>query len=192
MITTTHVVTNALLARRSREQPLAQVPAWLKPVADKPLWFAIGGFAPDVGLTLLTAGAAVYFPRFKGMTIQESMDHAFGTLFFEDPGWIVVQNTLHSPFVTGALALLGRKVGAPKLTAFALGCMLHIAMDIPVHHNDGPLVFFPFDWSTRVDSPVSYYDRDHYGGLVAPVDLAITALGGAFLFRKWWQDRKIW
>ena len=119
------------------------------------------------------------------------MEHAFGTLFFEDPGWIVVQNTLHSPIVTGALALAGRKVDSPKLTAFALGCLLHIAMDLPVHHNDGPLVLFPFDWKTRIDSPVSYYDRDHYGGIVAPIDMAVTVLGAAYFARTWWRDRKL-
>lgn len=190
MITSTHVVTNALLSRRRRRS--SNPSRWLPELADKPLWFAIGGLAPDVGLTLLTAGAAVYFPRFRDMTVQESMEHAFGTLFFEDPGWITVQNTLHSPVVTGALALAGRKANSPKLTAFALGCLLHIAMDIPVHHNDGPLVFFPFDWKTRIDSPVSYYDRDHYGGIVAPIDMAVTVVGAAYLASKWLKDHTVW
>ena len=70
--------------------------------------------------------------------------------------------------------------------------MLHIAMDLPVHHDDGPLVFFPFDWKTRIDSPVSYYDRDHYGGFVAPIDMAVTVAGGAFLAWKWLRERQIW
>ena len=192
MITSTHVITNALLARRSRSRGATEMPAWLRPISDEPFWFALGGLAPDVGLTLLTAGAAVYFPKFKDMTMKESMDHAFSTLFFEDPGWITIQNTLHSPVVTGALTLLGRATGRPRLTAFALGCLLHTGMDIPVHHNDGPLVMFPFDWKTRINSPVSYYDKDHYGGIVAPVDLAITVAGAAFLAGKWWRDRKIW
>ncbi len=190
MITSTHVVANALLSRRRRRAPTPS--AVLPELADQPLWFALGGLAPDVGLTLLTVGAAVYFPKFRDMTRQESMEHAFGTLFFEDPGWIVVQNTLHSPIVTGAMALAGRKFNSPKLTAFALGCLSHIALDLPVHHNDGPLVFFPFDWKTRFDSPVSYYDRDHYGGIVAPIDMAITVVGGAFLAAKWLRDRRIW
>lgn len=191
MITTTHVVANALLSRRRRRRGVGASPV-LGEVVDEPLWFVIGGLAPDVGLTLLSAGAAVYFPRFHNMTLQEAMKHAYGTLFFEDPGWIAVQNTLHSPVVLSGLAMAGRRFGSPKLTSFALGCLLHTAMDIPVHHDDGPLVFFPFDWKTRINSPASYYDKDHYGAIVAPIDMAITVSGGAFLAWKWWRDRSLW
>ena len=189
MITSTHVVTNILLARRRSSNGR---PSLLREVGDEPGWFALGGMAPDVGLILLTAGAAAYFPRFKNMTRRESMEHAFGTLFFEDPGWITIQNTLHSPVVLTGLAALGRFRKTPKLTAFALGCLLHTSMDIPVHHNDGPLVMFPFNWKYRVNSPVSYYDKDHYGGIVGPLDMAVTVAGGAYLLSQWIRDRKIW
>jgi len=153
--------------------------------------FAIGGFAPDVGLFLMTAGAAVYFPNAKDMSVREAMDYAFNTLFFEDPIWVTVQNALHSPVVLAGLLALGKVANSTKLMSFAAGCLLHAAMDIPVHHNDGPLVFFPFDWNYRFDSPVSYYDADHYGNIVAPVDLAITVLGGAYLGREWWKTRRL-
>ncbi len=161
-------------------------------LAENPKWFAVGGFAPDLGLYLLTAGAAAYFPLVKGMSVRDAMEYAFGTLFFEDPVWITVQNTLHSPVVLAGLLGVGKIVQSSKLTAFAAGCMLHTLMDIPVHHNDGPLVFFPFDWDFRVDSPVSYYDRDHYGGIVAPIDMAATVLGGAYLVRQWVKNKRLW
>lgn len=182
MITPTHVVTNAFVARRARGNGGGFI-------GDKPGWFVLGGLAPDVGLTLMTAGAAVYFPAFEDMTMQEAMEHAFGTLFFEDPIWITVQNTFHSPVVLAGLFALGKVTKSNKLMAFAAGAMLHTAMDIPVHHNDGPLVFFPFNWDYRFDSPVSYYDRDFYGGIVAPVDMAMTVLGGGYLARQWWKNR---
>ena len=69
--------------------------------------------------------------------------------------------------------------------SFALGCLLHTTMDIPVHHDDGPVVAFPLNWDFRVKSPVSYWDRAHYGGIVGPIDMAITVLGGAALLRSW-------
>lgn len=69
-----------------------------------------------------------------------------------------------------------RRLGG-ALQAFGLGCAVHTALDIPVHHNDGPLLLFPFNWSLRFDSPVSYYDPGHYGSIVRPTDLAITVVG---------------
>lgn len=188
MITPTHVVTNMFLARKAKRDGAVDGVAGL--LAGHPGWFAIGGFAPDVGLYLLTAGAAAYFPLAKDMSLRDAMDYAFGTLFFEDPVWVTVQNTLHSPVVLAGLLAAGKLTASPKLMAFAAGCLLHTAMDIPVHHNDGPLVFFPFDWNYRVDSPVSYYDRDHYGQIVAPIDMAISVVGGAFLAREWFTTRR--
>lgn len=181
MITTTHVVTNALVARSKRLE-LLRDPASAK-------WFVIGGLAPDVGLYLLTVGAAVFYPLTRDMSFGDTMSLAFDDLFFNDPTWIVVQNTLHSPVVLLGLALFAKATKRKRVFSFALGCLLHTAMDIPVHHNDGPLVFFPFDWSTRFNSPVSYYDPDHYGRIVAPIDLAITVIGGGALARAWWRSR---
>lgn len=189
MITSTHVVTNALIARHRRKRGKGLGDS-LPELSSQPGWFTIGGFAPDVGLILLTIGAGIYFPQVRGMTRGEAMEHAFGTLFFEDPTWITIQNTLHSPVVVSGLAALGRFTDRPKLTAFALGCLLHTTMDIPVHHDDGPLVFFPFNWDYRVESPVSYWDRDHYGNIVGPIDIAFTVLGGAYLARQLIRDRR--
>lgn len=189
MITTTHVVTNMLLARKSQRDGAAEGMGGL--VAENPGWFVVGGLAPDVGLYLLTAGAAAYFPLVKDMSLPEAMEYAFGTLFFQDPVWLLVQNTLHSPVVLAGLLAAGKFAKAPRLVAFAMGCLLHTAMDIPVHHNDGPLVFFPFDWNFRINSPVSYYDRDHYGRIVAPIDMAATVLGGAYLVRQWMKNKRL-
>ncbi len=185
MITPTHVVTNALISRNRR----AHGDGLLADPANA-TWFIVGGFAPDVGLYALTAGAAIFYPLVRDMSLSDTMQYAFDDLFFNNPLWITVQNTLHSPVVLGALALSGKVTERPRLLSFALGCLLHTAMDIPVHHNDGPLVLFPFDWSTRINSPVSYYDADHYGRIVAPIDLAITVIGGAFLLRSWWRNRQ--
>lgn len=185
MITPTHVVTNALVARNRRASGVGLL---ADPAAAK--WFVFGGLAPDLGLYALTAGAAVFYPLMRDMSLSEAMRFAFDDLFFNNPLWIVVQNTFHSPVVLLGLAGTAKFTGRPRLLSFALGCLLHTAMDIPVHHNDGPLVLFPFDWSTRINSPVSYYDPDYFGWIVAPIDLAITLIGGGFLARSWWRNRR--
>ncbi len=185
MITPTHIVTNALLARfneRLRHGFLGT------PAARRA--FVIAGAAPDIPLYLLTAGAAAYYPLFRGLSIGETFQLAFDDLFYNSPLWIIGQNTLHSPIVVGALFLLAGRGFLARvgwLKAFAAGCMLHITMDIPVHHNDGPLVFFPFNWSYRFVSPVSYWDPAHYGNLMSPIDLGITIIGGTVLLVSWWR-----
>ena len=184
MITTTHVVTNALLALKKKGDASSVLDS------GTAKWFVVGGLAPDIGLYALTAGAAVFFPLTRGMSFQETMQHAFDDLFFTNAWWVGIHNTFHSPVVLTALAAAGKVSGKKGLVAFASGCLLHTAMDIPVHHNDGPLVFFPLDWETRFDSPVSYYDADHYGKIVAPIDFAITILGGAALIGSWLKGRR--
>ncbi len=44
-----------------------------------------------------------------------------------------------------------------------ISCLLHSMIDVATHFDDGPVLFWPLDWSTRFASPVSYWDDDHYG-----------------------------
>ncbi|NNF53185.1 MAG: hypothetical protein HKN03_01960 [Acidimicrobiales bacterium] len=189
MITPTHVVTNAFVARRAAETEGVSTKQIL---SDGPArrWFVLGGLAPDVGLYALTAGAAMFYPTVRGLSLQETFALAFDDLFFNDPLWIIVQNTLHSPVVLGGLTAVAALTSKKRLLSFALGCLLHTAMDIPVHHDDGPLYLFPFNWSLRFSSPVSYWDPAHYGRLVQPVDMAITLIGGAYLLYAWRRSRR--
>ncbi len=150
----------------------------------------LGGLAPDLGLYALTAGAAIFYPTVRGLSLQETLALAFDDLFFNDPLWIIAQNTLHSPVVLGGLTAVGALLSKKRLLNFALGCLLHTAMDIPVHHDDGPLYLFPLNWNTRFHSPVSYWDPAYYGRFVQPVDLAITMLGGGYLLYHWHQSRR--
>lgn len=140
----------------------------------------------------MIAGAAVVLPRRRGMSLSEAMSYSFDELFFTSNIWIAAANVLHSPVVVGALFLVGRSmsgVAGRRLRSFAKGAALHIAMDIPVHVDDGPVLLWPLDWSYRFRGPFSYYDADHYGQWIAPIDMAITAVGGAYLLWKYFANR---
>ncbi len=65
---------------------------------------------------------------------------------------------------------------APWWAWFLVACLLHAALDVFTHHDDGPLILFPFDWSTRFHSPISYWDRSRFGGGFARVELALDAV----------------
>lgn len=191
MITPTHVVINVALAHHRRGT------AFLGDRLRRRL-FVLGGLAPDVGLYVLTAAAAFYYPAARGLSLDETFRLVFDDLFYEAPPFLVAHNLLHAPLVLVALAAAGtwarrrtaycRLGGA--LQAFALGCAVHTVLDIGVHHDDGPLLLFPFDLGYRFESPVSYYDPAHYGSIVAPIDLAITVVGLTVIAGVWVRRRR--
>jgi len=129
----------------------------------------IGAVAPDVPLTLVSLGGFMFFRYVQGMPAREVFEHMYGTLYFNDPGWMASHNLLHAPFMIlfGLLACRlwygGEAVRSGWWTWFFLSCSLHCVVDIFTHFDDGPLLLFPFEWSVRFPSPVSYWDVAHYG-----------------------------
>lgn len=182
----THVLINAAF----RKLAAPQIPA-------RP--FIIGGFVPDVPLTLLTAGMFVY-TRFvlngSDAQVRATMTQIFDDRYFNDPVWIAAHNVLHSPtLLLIELALLWgfrERLGSPLRTMFyfLLGCLFHGIGDVLTHYNDGPVLFFPFDWHTRFYSPVSYWDPAHYGGQFAIFELALNLALLAYLIIPWLRRRR--
>jgi hypothetical protein len=75
---------------------------------------------------------------------------------------------------------------------FAAGCLIHTALDIPTHQNDGPLLFFPLEWSVRFQSPLSYWDPRFFGREFAVVELLLDLVLLVYLFgpRLWRRLRR--
>ncbi|MEM0985374.1 MAG: cobalamin biosynthesis protein CobQ [Pseudomonadota bacterium] len=66
---------------------------------------------------------------------------------------------------------------------FALAALLHVAGDLPLHHDDAHVHFWPLsDW--RFISPLSYWDRDHHAGLIAPLEALFGMALSVVLFRR--------
>ena len=85
-----------------------------------------------------------------------------------------------------ALVILWRAQGlrgAPRrwLRWFLAACLLHSFVDVLTHVDDGPLLFFPFEWTIRFESPVSYWDSRHYGTQFAVFELTLDVLLIAYL-----------
>ena len=117
----------------------------------------------------------------------------YDNLYFNDPLWITGHALFHAPPMILLYLTIGYWFGIKKgkgwaraLFWFAVGCGFHSAIDIVTHHNDGPLLFFPFDWTTRFSSPVSYWDPQHYGGIFAIFEhlLDIVLLAWLFIQRR--------
>jgi membrane-bound metal-dependent hydrolase YbcI (DUF457 family) len=150
--------------------------------------FLLGAVLPDIPLTLLWIGAYIWYRHIQGNPAVSLMDESFDRLYFTHPLWITSYNTLHAPvLLLTALALLWRSRGREGSRRqwwfwFFAGCLVHSALDIPVHVTDGPLLFFPLEWSIRFHSPVSYWDPRHYGRQFALFELLLNLALLAYLF----------
>jgi hypothetical protein len=107
---------------------------------------------------------------------------SFDQLYFSD-AWQNVFRVDNSFILWGvglALALLAR---SPVFIALTGAVLLHLACDFPLHHDDGRAHFWPLtDWVFA--SPVSYWDRRHYGDIVGSVEIGLCLILTVMLWRR--------
>ena len=155
------------------------------PIVKGAFW--LGAIAPDLPLWLLSIGGAVYYHGMMGWTPEQAATRMFDELFFQSPWWIVPHNLLHAPIVllVGILVVWRsrRNIGSVQrwLFWFLVSCLFHSAIDIFTHVDDGPLIFFPFDWHTRFRSAISYWDDRYYGQIFQPIELALDVMLAGYL-----------
>ena len=82
------------------------------------------------------------------------------------------------------LALIGIFISGylkhPGWVAFFASMVLHQLCDLPLHHDDAHRHFFPFS-DARFSSPISYWDRNHYGTWGALIELLMVLVSSLFL-----------
>jgi hypothetical protein len=144
-----------------------------------------GAVAPDLPVMLLFAGT-VAIERLNGTPFRECVEH-FSASYFQDPLWVSAHSLLHSPvclFAGFALvsALASNRTRLP-LFSFLCGCTLHSLADFATHYDDGPLLLWPFDWETRLHSPVSHWDPAHFGIPFLCAEAVMNFAGGYWLLR---------
>jgi hypothetical protein len=172
-----HLVINAAIEKKFGEK--------FKLAKSAFLW---GSVTPDFPLGIISIAYFLYYRYFTTENISSIMDNAFGNMYFNNPVWIAGHNLLHSPTALLIYAIfLWRFVNQAGTRghwwlSFVFGCMVHSVIDIFTHFDDGPVLFFPFDWHTRFYSPVSYWDRNHYANEFFWVELGINIVLLAYLF----------
>ncbi len=158
----------------------------------------IGSVLPDIPFTLLTLVYWAYYlwiaPIAPDQTVMSVMEYMHFDLFYRDPVWIIGHNFFHAPLILAALGLLGwifrRHKWGPHLLWLAVGAGLHTMLDIVTHNSDGPLLLFPFNWSYRFASPVSYWEVEHYAWLVSPLEHTLDVVLLVYLLGLWWRRRQ--
>jgi membrane-bound metal-dependent hydrolase YbcI (DUF457 family) len=152
--------------------------------------FLLGSIAPDIPLWLLSIGGMIYYPLIQGWSRESTARFMFDELYFHNPVWIVLHNFLHSPvLLLAGLAIVWKKrrnIGSRSRWGFwfLMACLLHSGVDILTHADDGPLLFFPFDWATRFHSPISYWDSRHYGREFQRFELALNGVLLVYLLKN--------
>ncbi|WP_272003613.1 cobalamin biosynthesis protein CobQ [Roseovarius sp. ZX-A-9] len=149
--------------------------AFAKPGAPRRTWAApAGALAPDLSLYVMSIWALYVQGLDPG--------HVFGTLYFSD-SWQNVFRVDNSFLVWGALLAICWWRGSAVGMVFTASALLHLAFDFPLHHDDGRPHFWPLsDWVFQ--SPISYWDRGHYGAIIGPLEMAACVLLLIVLFRR--------
>ena len=60
--------------------------------------------------------------------------------------------------------------------------LVHCVFDFPVHHDDGHRHFFPIS-QFRFQSPVSYWDPNHFGKITGLIEILFFLAGSIFLWQ---------
>ncbi|MGB1253570.1 MAG: zinc dependent phospholipase C family protein [Candidatus Promineifilaceae bacterium] len=169
MQTYSHLILTAVLRRKLREGGTDSDPALL-----------LGSVAPDVPLILLTAGYIVH-RRWINPSLPDKTkcSPTYNDLYFNNRWWILAHHLFHAPFLLLLYALIGdwgRKRGykwGNPLFWLAVGAALHVGLDIFTHHDDGPLLLYPFDSKTRYHAPISYWDASKGGRVFSVLEHAL-------------------
>ena len=107
--------------------------------------------------------------------------------------WIFIQRSTQSATKGGLRKNSIKPRNHALVIAFAIGILslsslLHVAMDLPLHHDDGHPHFWPFThWIFA--SPVSYCDAAHYANFWVPIECAV---GLALVAIIWKSTKRLW
>lgn len=133
-----------------------------------------GALLPDLSLYLL-AGGAIYVLGVPPETV-------FGEYYFSD-SWQTIFAIDNSLILWGGLFALSMLWGGAVLRAFAGSGLLHVSTDFLLHNDDARRQFWPVsDWVFH--SPVSYWDPNHYGWLMGPLEMLLCVGLALVLWRR--------
>lgn len=139
----------------------------------------LGSLAPDASLYIM-GGVSLFILGIPPQVV-------FDELYFSD-AWQTVFAIDNSFIVWGALFAAATAWRKPWAVAFTGAALLHLALDFPLHHDDGRPHFWPVtDWV--FESPFSYWDRAQGAMWIAPMELGATLMAAAVLM---WRGLPVW
>ncbi|WP_375254951.1 cobalamin biosynthesis protein CobQ [Yoonia sp.] len=133
-----------------------------------------GSLIPDLSLYFLAG-----WHLFVLGTLPEIV---FGQLYFSD-AWQSLFRIDNSIILWGIAFGLGAMLRAPVAIALCSAALLHLGFDFLLHNDDGRAHFWPrTNWIFQ--SPVSYWDPEHYGNIVRSIETALVIFFCGALWRR--------
>jgi membrane-bound metal-dependent hydrolase YbcI (DUF457 family) len=137
----------------------------------------VGALLPDVPVFVLFGIASA-----MGYTSQD----VFGDFYFRDE-MRNLMGAFNSFLVAALIAAVGwvfrEKWWGWPMIFFAAAMTVHAATDLPVHVDDGHRHFWPFS-NFVFNSPLSYWDRSHHGGVVSMIEAVLGTTCAIVLWRR--------
>lgn len=136
------------------------------------LAIAVGAILPDLPIFLFYGWAKF---------IQKLPERQIWSERYWQPGlqnWVAL---FHSIPVAIFAAILADYWGWETGKYIFMSMVIHSLGDLPVHHDDAHRHFFPVS-DYRLISPISYWDPQHYGRIVAGVEVLAVWVGTAVSF----------
>lgn len=169
MLTTTHMLMGAAFLTRKEQSRATQ------------LGIVFGGLIPDLSVVFMVF--ATRFPQWSSSNLWRKPDG----LYWQEPWqtFSAISNSIPLYIVLIALFLmLARRWSVLKAFALIAGaCLIHVLGDLPVHADDAHIHFWPFT-DYRFHSPISYWDRRHFGELVGYLEIALGLVLAMMLWRR--------
>ncbi len=180
MNTPTHLLIGAAILARPRGNTETHTP--------EPPWrnweVVLGALAPDAALFVMFA--------WMRWVVGVSEETLWDEVYWRD-GWqslFAMGNSFPVYVTLLAIAWFNRSyLWGRVLSVFALAALLHLAFDLPFHHDDAHRHFWPVsDWRFR--SPLSYWNPAHHGDVVGIVE-AVLAIGLIVLLWRRFRGSRI-
>ena len=163
MDTGTHIVCNLIVQGRTK---LPQPQLFTMVI--------VGAILPDAPMILFYVWESL---------VQQTPESVIWSERYYLPAWQNFFDIFNSIPIAVAGLIMAIKLQKPILQIIFVGVLLHIAFDFPLHNDDAHRHFYPLsDW--RFISPFSYWDSNHYGHIIMPLQILFAVLGLIWLWMK--------
>lgn len=176
MMTPTHLlIAGAALSRSGQSSELSAE------VSDRGSAFWGLNFAVIVGALL--PDLSIYILFLWAKFIAGISSHELWTsVYWQEPWQTYSAITNSLPLYVGFFAV-GWFMKVQWLQFLCGAALLHLAFDLPFHHADAHQHFWPFT-EFRFHSPLSYWNREHYGDVVSFFECLLALLCIVVLWRR--------